>query len=82
MTTFMAYLVSNCTGGGTNSPFLSQPDDARWCDVIECDEKGRDGYQDVIFKAIVGSAIYWENFHPNGTGHEGVYHAGLRLGRE
>ncbi|KAI0187047.1 putative prolyl 4-hydroxylase alpha subunit [Xylaria flabelliformis] len=77
VTTFMSYLVANCTGGGTNFPFLPQPSDDRWCDVIECDEEGRDGYQGVIFKPIVGSAIFWENFHPNGTGHKGVYHAGL-----
>ncbi|KAI3329927.1 putative prolyl 4-hydroxylase alpha subunit [Ustulina deusta] len=77
ITTFMSYLVGNCTGGGTNFPFLPQPSDDRWCDVIECDEEGRDGYQGIIFKPIVGSAIYWENFHPNGTGHKGVYHAGL-----
>ncbi|KAI1125134.1 putative prolyl 4-hydroxylase alpha subunit [Nemania abortiva] len=76
-TTFMSYLVGNCTGGGTNFPFLPQPTDDRWCDVIECDEEGRDGYQGVIFKPVVGSAIFWENFHPNGTGHLGVYHAGL-----
>ncbi|KAI0533015.1 putative prolyl 4-hydroxylase alpha subunit [Xylaria digitata] len=77
VTTFMSYLVGNCTGGGTNFPFLPQPSDDRWCDVIECDEEGRDGYQGIIFKPIVGSAIFWENFHPNGTGHTGVYHAGL-----
>lgn len=78
-TTFMTYLVANCTGGGTNFPFLANPDDGRWCEegVIECDEEGRDGYQGVIFRPVVGSAVFWENFHPNGTGHRGVYHAGL-----
>ena len=72
-------LVGNCTGRGTNFPFLSHPSYTRWCDVIPCEEegKGRDGYQGVILKPIVGSAVYWENFHPNGTGHKGVYHAGL-----
>ncbi|KAK5634808.1 hypothetical protein RRF57_010521 [Xylaria bambusicola] len=77
VTTFMTYLVGNCTGGGTNFPFLPQPSDDRWCDVIECDEEGRDGYQGIIFKPIEGSAIFWENFYSNGTGHKGVYHAGL-----
>ncbi|XXG96883.1 hypothetical protein Hte_003174 [Hypoxylon texense] len=77
VTTFMVYLVGDCVGGGTNFPFLPQPDDARWCDVIECDEEGRDGYQGVTFKPIAGSAVYWENFHPNGSGHTKVYHAGL-----
>jgi prolyl 4-hydroxylase len=78
-TTFMSYLAANCTGGGTNFPFLPQPSDERWCDVIECDEEGRDGYQGVIFKPILGSAVFWENFYPNGTGHKGVYHAGLPI---
>jgi len=78
-TTFMMSLVGNCTGRGTNFPFLLHPSDTRWCGVIPCEEegKGRDGYQGVILKPIVGSAVYWENFHPNGTGHKGVYHAGL-----
>jgi len=77
VTTFMAYLVDDCTGGGTNFPYLPQPDDTWWCDIIECDEDGRDGYQGVTFKPIAGSAVYWENFHPNGSAHRVVYHAGL-----
>jgi len=77
VSTFMVYLVGNCTGGGTNFPYLPQPNDTRWCDVIECDEAGRDGYQGVTFKPIAGSAVYWENFRPNGSGHTEVYHAGL-----
>ena len=77
VTTFMSYLVANCTGGGTNFPFVNQPKDRRWCEITECDEESRDGYQGVIFKPIVGSAVFWENFWPNGTGHKGVYHAGL-----
>jgi prolyl 4-hydroxylase len=56
---------------------LEQPKDERWCDAIECDEEGRDGYQRVIFKPVKRAAVFWENFHMNGTGHIGVYHAGL-----
>ncbi|KAK4443763.1 putative prolyl 4-hydroxylase [Podospora aff. communis PSN243] len=77
ITTFNVYLVGDCTGGGTNFPYLERPNDARWCDVIECTEEGMDGYQGVTFKAIPGSAVFWENMHPNGSTHEGVYHAGL-----
>ncbi len=77
ITTFNIYLVGDCTGGGTNFPFLPQPNDTRWCNVIECDDEGRDGYQGVTFKPIAGSAVYWENIHPNGSTHKGVYHAGL-----
>ncbi|KAB5515113.1 putative prolyl 4-hydroxylase alpha subunit [Coniochaeta sp. 2T2.1] len=76
-TTFMSFLVANCTGGGTNFPFLPQPSDERWCDVIECDGEARDGFQGVIFKPVEGAAVFWENQHPNGSLHKGVYHAGL-----
>ena len=31
---------------------------------------GMAGYQGVIFNPIVRSAVYWENFHRNGTGHK------------
>lgn len=75
MTTFMVYLVDNCTGGGTNFPRLKRPMDQRWCDVIECEDN--DDYPGVIFTPIAGSAVYWENFHPNGTPHRETRHAGL-----
>jgi len=76
-TSFMTFLVANCTGGGTNFPFLPQPSDERWCGVIECDEQARDGFQGVIFKPVDGAAVFWENQHANGSLHKGVYHAGL-----
>ncbi|KAK0620906.1 hypothetical protein B0T14DRAFT_432644 [Immersiella caudata] len=75
-TTFMIYLVADCTGGGTNFPRLPMPEDTRWCSVIECEE-GRDGYEGVTFKPVSGSAVYWENIYPNGTLHPGVRHASL-----
>ncbi|TPX10402.1 uncharacterized protein E0L32_008621 [Thyridium curvatum] len=61
VTTFNIYLAGDYTRGGTNSPYLSPPKDTRWCDVIECDEAGKDGYQGVVVKPIARSAIYWEN---------------------
>ncbi|KAI1169583.1 putative prolyl 4-hydroxylase alpha subunit [Nemania sp. FL0916] len=76
ITTFMVYLVGDCTGGGTNFPYLQKPSDRQWCNVIECDE-GENAYQGVTFKPIAGSAVFWENFHTNGSGHQGVFHAGL-----
>lgn len=78
MTTFMVYLVANCTGGGTNFPRLVRPLDKRWCDVIECEEEGFGAtYPGVTFRPIAGSAVYWDNFHPNGTPHRGTRHAAL-----
>ncbi|KAI0896687.1 hypothetical protein F4806DRAFT_495993 [Annulohypoxylon nitens] len=84
MTTFMIYLVDQCTGGGTNFPRLEQPKDSRWCEIIECNnstisngDDEEEHYAGVTFKPIAGLTVYWENFHPNGTPHEGVRHAGL-----
>lgn len=79
MTTLMVYVVDKCTGGGTNFPRLEPPTDRRWCEVIECGVVDEDGesYPGVTFKPIAGSAIYWENFHPNGTAHRGTRHAAL-----
>ncbi|KAK0622359.1 hypothetical protein B0T14DRAFT_580456, partial [Immersiella caudata] len=72
--TFMVYLVGNCSGGGTNFPNLQRPADARWCEVVDCDDEG---YEGVTFKPAMGSAVYWENMHPNGSFHLGVEHAAL-----
>lgn len=78
MTTIMVYLEADCEGGGTNFPKVTPPRDPRWCDVIACEgDVEYDEYPGTTFKPIAGSAIYWENFHPNGTGHTGTRHAGL-----
>jgi prolyl 4-hydroxylase len=78
MTTFMVYLVDKCTGGGTNFPRLQAPGDPRWCDIIACEgDVEHEEYPGVTFKPIAGSAVYWENFHPNGTPHTGTRHAAL-----
>ncbi|OOF95810.1 hypothetical protein ASPCADRAFT_36224, partial [Aspergillus carbonarius ITEM 5010] len=74
ITTFMVYLVANCTGGGTNFPRLSRPNDTRWCGIIDCEEEE---YEGVTFKPRVGAAVFWENMHANGSFHRGVRHASL-----
>jgi len=76
VTTFMVYLADNCTGGGTNFPRLEWSGDRRWCNVIDCDN---DEYLGVTFKPVAGSAVFWENMHPNGSFHHGVAHASLPL---
>jgi prolyl 4-hydroxylase len=76
--TFMIYLEANCTGGGTNFPRIPKPKDRRWCNIIACDgDIENEEYPGVTFKPIAGSAIFWENFHPNGTPHAGTRHASL-----
>lgn len=78
MTTFMVYLEADCTGGGTNFPRLPRPQDGRWCDVIACEgDVEYDEYPGVTFRAIRGSAVFWDNFHPDGTPHRATRHAGL-----
>lgn len=78
MTTFMVYLIADCTGGGTNFPRVVKPSNPRWCDVIMWEDgDDEDGYPRVTFKLIAGSAIYWENFHANRAPHRGTRHAGL-----
>lgn len=73
MTTLMVYLTDQCTGGGTNFPRLERPADRRWCDVLECDGD----YAGVTFRPVAGSAVFWHNFHANGSFHEATLHAGL-----
>ncbi|PWY96373.1 hypothetical protein BO94DRAFT_580224 [Aspergillus sclerotioniger CBS 115572] len=75
VTTLLVYLVgNNCTGGGTNFPRLKRPEDPRWCQIIECEN---DEYAGVTFKPIEGTAVFWENMHPNGSVHYDVLHAAL-----
>lgn len=75
VTTFMVYLADNCTGGGTNFPRLKWSGDRRWCNVIDCDNE----YPGVTFQPTAGSAVFWENMHPNGSFHRGVAHASLPI---
>ncbi|KAF4495391.1 Prolyl 4-hydroxylase, alpha subunit [Fusarium agapanthi] len=78
MTTIMVYLEADCEGGGTNFPKVSPPRDSRCCDVTACEgDVEYDEYPGTTFKPVVGSAIDWESFHPNGTGHRDTQHARL-----
>ena len=72
-TTFNVYLDGNCTGGGIHFPRLSMPDDRGWCEFVDC-EASEPG---VVFKAIAGNAIYWQNFGDDGVRHPATLHAGL-----
>lgn len=62
-------------GGGTEFPLLRRREDARWCGFVECE----DGANGTVFKVAPGNAVYWENFHADGTGraYEETWHAGL-----
>ncbi|MCJ1393919.1 Prolyl 4-hydroxylase, alpha polypeptide [Xylographa bjoerkii] len=82
ISTFFAYLACDsgesgsggqCQGGATHFPNYLIP--SGWCDVIDCYDESELG--GVAFKPIAGNAIFWMNVHPNGTYHEGTYHAGM-----
>jgi len=77
-TSFFAYLYvsEDMTGGGTNFPMLAAKRDPRWCGILDCDEEYENG---VTFRAVEGSAVFWENLRADGTGDERVIHAGLPL---
>jgi prolyl 4-hydroxylase len=73
-------------GGGTAFPELpTMSDDRRWCQFIECGEEGDGGGKEegetrgVIFKAVPGNAVFWENFMADGSGvgYGETVHAGL-----
>ncbi len=73
VSTFNVFLQGDCDGGGTHFPLLPRPNNETWCQYIDCDSK-EDG---VVFKPIVGNAIYWENVDSNGTGFRETLHQAL-----
>lgn len=77
MSTFMVYMKDNCTGGGTNFPFLLPPANKAWCRFIVCEGDEDEDYPGVTFKPRKGAAIFWENFASNGTPHLSTRHASL-----
>ncbi|KAF2663453.1 hypothetical protein BT63DRAFT_119218 [Microthyrium microscopicum] len=79
VSTLMVYVAcEGCEGGGTEFPRLEKPKGAEWCEYIECadgeEEEERTG---VTFRPVAGSAVYWENFKPDGRGWEELWHAGM-----
>ncbi|CAK7197450.1 hypothetical protein SEUCBS139899_000097 [Sporothrix eucalyptigena] len=80
-------------GGGTAFPRLPRrSSDARWCKFIRCGDNESQSGADaddvqansstgVVFEPVVGNAVFWENFRPDGTGraYEETWHAGLRV---
>jgi prolyl 4-hydroxylase len=72
--TFFVYIHANYTGGGTNFPRLTLPDDETWCEFVDCDRPLDEG---VTFKPIRGNAVYWENLQADDAGHPLTLHAGM-----
>lgn len=81
---FFVFLRANCTGGGTWFPEV---------DVLERDvarggeleglfggkvERGKE--RGVVFKPVVGNALFWVNIDARGKGDKRMVHAGLPVG--
>ncbi|KAI8634575.1 hypothetical protein F5Y19DRAFT_117209 [Xylariaceae sp. FL1651] len=94
VSSFMVWVqADDIEGGGTEFPRLQRngPDEP-WCHWIECSdlEPANSGSETrtkeesepltgVTFKPVPGNAVFWENFHPDGTGRgwQETWHAGL-----
>jgi prolyl 4-hydroxylase len=77
-TSFFGVLEADCENCGTQFPNLMAnwpAEDNRWCNLVDCEENAM-----LTFKAVSGSALFWKNLHPNGTGDERTLHAGLPVG--
>lgn len=81
VSSFFVYLAcddtdgTECKGGATQFPHYEGRFGSQWCKFIDCyDDSGIGG---VAFKPIAGNAVFWGNLHANGTGHRGVWHAGM-----
>ncbi|KAJ4307855.1 hypothetical protein N0V94_009589 [Neodidymelliopsis sp. IMI 364377] len=77
ISSFMVWLGSECTGGGTHFPRIKRPEGEEWCRFVECGSGDEEEKEGVVFKPIKGNAVYWENMRSDGTGYEESWHAGL-----
>lgn len=76
MATVFSILESECGNCGTSFPRIPIDWSSReqdWCEFFACENKT------MVTKPVAGSAIYWRNVHPNGTGDLRTLHAGLPL---
>ena len=72
----MAYVDSNCTGGGTEFPRLRSA--AKIDGVVnECQSNECAQNLGLTFKPVRGNAVFWENIREDGHGFQETYHAGL-----
>ncbi|PIA92546.1 hypothetical protein CB0940_04092 [Cercospora beticola] len=90
VSTFFVYLAcddkengGSCEGGETGFPRWSGLFATEWCNqgFVDCKQSKEGG---IYFPPVIGNAVFWHNFYPNGTGVDGTYHAGMpvRKGRK
>lgn len=79
ISTIFAYLeCDNCEGGATQFPHFDGRFSSRWCGAIDCEQTEDEvDVGGIGFKPLVGNAVFWSNLYANGTGHPGVWHAGM-----
>ncbi|EMD84930.1 hypothetical protein COCC4DRAFT_154660 [Bipolaris maydis ATCC 48331] len=73
-TTFFGILEATCEECGTRFPRIQANwthEDPRWCRIVDCDAA------DLVVKPTPGSATFWVNLLPDGTGNEDLLHGGL-----
>ncbi|GIZ49838.1 hypothetical protein CKM354_001285800 [Cercospora kikuchii] len=81
VTTFFVYVACDdgvggqCEGGETNFPNWPGDTASEWCErgFVNCEAQ----FPGISFRPIVGNAVFWNNYHSNGTGIETTLHAGL-----
>ncbi|KAF1912666.1 hypothetical protein BDU57DRAFT_458518 [Ampelomyces quisqualis] len=75
LSTFFAILKSSCRDCGTEFPFfnatLHSQYTSAWCDVLDCTKELLTSLN------VEGSALFWINLNPDGSGRRDMYHAGL-----
>ena len=87
VSTFMVYLQgeeSGLKGGGTQFPRLvNSGGSPKWCELVQCQYQHPEAEclveedMGMVFRAIGGNAVYWENFDKDGEGYPETLHAGL-----
>ncbi|CAK7220359.1 hypothetical protein SBRCBS47491_004162 [Sporothrix bragantina] len=66
---------SDGNGGNGGNESGADPDD------LQASASASNSSTGVVFQPVVGNAVFWENFRPDGTGraYEETWHAGLRV---
>lgn len=76
LASFFVYLQADCEAGATYFPYLPAPPAG-----IENSERYQTTQNGTGLAVVprLGSGVFWQNLHPNGTGDERTLHAGLPI---
>jgi prolyl 4-hydroxylase len=76
---FFVFLEDACTGGETYFPYLTAAPPASDGRKFSRPNNAGDDATGLLVKPLKGNAIFWLNFHPNGTADERTLHSGLEI---